>query len=400
MNERAQRHLNGFLDALEAAGIAMPPVRRVDFLRALTLIELLSIDDLYWAARITLVSTIGQTEIFDPLFDAWFRGGDRLVESVAEAAEDKEADQRPEKANGGTPPPIETGVGTGRQASMDELLLNRALARTGDDERELCRRITRAADIGLPRQKTHRTARLRRPGMLDMRRVLSHMRRSGGEVIHLSYRRHPLRIRRVLMLIDVSGSLRTTSPDALRCAHALMKASPRMEVFAFGTRLTRITKALAKDDIDQALLQLSDAIFDFDGGTRIGPTFEDFLRDNRLQTLARGALVLVVSDGLERGDVSAMKRATEQLARLAHRLLWLTPLMSDPAYRPATRGMKAILGSLDRLGDASSLASLCDEIEHLDKQLERRRRRGVAAMWTKPAPNTARRSDAHWIGRT
>jgi uncharacterized protein with von Willebrand factor type A (vWA) domain len=179
------------------------------------------------------------------------------------------------------------------------------------------------------------------------------------------------------MLIDVSGSLKATSADASRAAHALARAISRMEVFTFGTRLTRVTTTLACADVDDALRGLSEVIFDFDGGTRIGSSFEAFLADSRFGTLLRGAVVIVVSDGLERGDVGDMARATERLALLSHRLVWLTPLMGDPSYRPVTRGMKAILKSLDRLGDASSLQSFLKETAALDGQVERRRRRSV-----------------------
>ncbi|MBL8126528.1 MAG: VWA domain-containing protein, partial [Chloroflexia bacterium] len=171
------------------------------------------------------------------------------------------------------------------------------------------------------------------------------------------------------------------SPDFLRFAHALVHGGERVEVFTFGTRLTRVTPNLRHPDVDVAVASLSDVIADFDGGTRIGEAFATFLGNSRYLSLARGALVLVLSDGLELGHPGQMVAATERLARLAHRLVWLTPLAGDRNYRPATRGMVGILGSLDRLGNADSPRYLLRELERLP-ELEGRPRRQAAAAWT------------------
>jgi hypothetical protein len=398
MTMPAQRHLEGFLRALTHAGITTIIGRRIDFFRALAQTPLTSIDDLYWVARVTLVSGFDQIEVFDAQFDMWFRGAEQVVELAVDAPEESDANNPPGGASDKAPVPVASGEGTGREASLDELLAQRTLRPTSHDEREICRRIGEAASKSLPLERARRTVRSHRSGRLDMRRILGQMRRSGGEVIELSYRQRPWRFRRVLMLIDISGSLKATSPDALRAAHALKQVAPRMEVFTFGTQLTRVTPALACDDIDGALEHLSDFVFDFDGGTRIGPSFQTLLANGRFRMLARGALVIVISDGLERGEVDTMRKATDLIARLAHRLVWLTPLMSDPAYRPATRGMQAILGSIDRLGDASSLGAFLKETESLDVIVERRPRRTVAAAWKRHVQGDVR-PEKNWIGR-
>ena len=400
MTMPARRHLEGFLRALTHAGVTTIIGRRIDFFRALAQTPLTSIDDLYWVARVTLVSGFDQIEVFDAQFDMWFRGTEQVVELAVDAPEESDANNPPGGASDKAPVPVASGEGTGREASLDELLAQRTLRPTSHDEREICRRIGEAASKSLPLERARRTVRSHRSGRLDMRRILGQMRRSGGEVIALSYRHRPWRYRRVLMLIDVSGSLKATSPDALRAAYALKQVAPRMEVFTFGTQLTRVTPALACDDIDGALEQLGDLIFDFDGGTRIGSSFQTLLATDRFQTLARGALVIVVSDGLERGEVDTMRKATDHIARLAHRLVWLTPLMSDPAYLPATRGMQAILGSIDHLGDASSLGVFLKEIERLDVIVERRPRRTVAAAWRRHVQGEVRSgTEKNWIGR-
>ncbi len=373
----ARAHLASFLDALQTAGLPLTPADRVDFPRAMTLMPLHGVDDLYWTARITLVSGIDQIETFDRVFDAWFRAGD-LPEIVANAPErDEESEAEHPHASHEAAAPIELGEGTGSAASHHELLQRRTLDRAARDERELWLRVQRAAATSLPVMRGRRRAS-GRVGVLDLREILRDSMRSEGEIMRLSYRRRPPRQRRVLLLIDVSGSLKANSPANLRFAHAIVHGAERAEVFTFGTRLTRITSALRHNEVDEALTRLSSYIFDFDGGTRIGGAFEEFLGNSRYLSLARGALILVISDGLERGDPAQMAETTRRLSRLGHRLVWLTPLLADPTYRPVTRGMREILDDLDALGNGSSGEALLAALRALPA-LEDRPRRRVAA---------------------
>jgi len=377
----AGHHLDGFLGALAAAGVPVAVGRRIDFLRAVALTDLRSLDALYWVGRVTLLSGPEQIAPFDRAFDAWFRSGWAERETTEEPpADDGREAERPRAESVGELPPVELGEGTGREASRDELLGRRRLPAASAAERSVWDRMVDAAARSIPRTGGRRRVPHRRTGVIDLRRVLARSLRTGGEIDELRYRRRPRRTRRVLVLIDVSGSLKAHSPSFLRFAHALVRGAERVEVFAFGTRLTRITAALDRPDVDEALAALAAVVSDFDGGTRIGEAFEDLLANGRFLPFARGALILVLSDGLERGDPAPLARATERLARLGHRLVWLSPLLGDPAYRPATRGMRAILGSLDRLGDASSPAALLTELERLP-DLERRSRRHAETRW-------------------
>ena len=380
----ARAHLTSFLNALQSAGLPLTPADRVDFPRAMTLMPLREIDDLYWTARTTLVSGIDQIETFDRVFDAWFRAGSLPEIVVNEPEQDEESEAEHPHASQEGAVPIELGEGTGSAASHHELLQRRALDRASRDERELWLRMQRAAATSLPVMRGRRR-RPGRVGMLDVREVLRDSMRSEGEIMRLSYRRRPPRQRRVLLLIDVSGSLKANSPANLRFAHALVHGAERAEVFTFGTRLTRITSVLCHADVDEALARLSSHIFDFDGGTRIGGAFEEFLGNSRYLALARGALILVISDGLERGDPDLMADTTRRLSRLGHRLVWLTPLLADPSYRPLTRGMRAILGDLDALGDGSSGEALLAALRELPA-LEDRPRHRVAAHWSEQKP--------------
>jgi uncharacterized protein with von Willebrand factor type A (vWA) domain len=197
-------------------------------------------------------------------------------------------------------------------------------------------------------------------------------------LVRLQWRDRLRRPRRVLLLVDVSGSLRQSSGDALRFAHALVRTVPRCDVYTFGTRLTRVTRQLAKRDVDAALDGLADVVLDLNGGTRIGPALEEFLADARRTAAARDALVLIVSDGLERGDPGAMATAVERLARLAHRVVWWSPLACDANYQPLTRGMAAVVGDLDDLVGVCDLASAVDAVRRLSA-VEAGPRRSVPA---------------------
>jgi uncharacterized protein with von Willebrand factor type A (vWA) domain len=188
------------------------------------------------------------------------------------------------------------------------------------------------------------------------------MLRRDGEVTRLPRRQRTTRQRRVLLLIDVSGSMKSGTEGALRLAHALVQSAERAEVFTLGTRLTRVTPALRRRDRDQALTLASGLVADWDGGTRLGEAMGAFLAVPRFAGFARGALAVVVSDGLERGGPEALQTAMARLHSLAWAVLWLSPLAADPDYRPETGALRAILPMLDRFGDGATPASVAGEI--------------------------------------
>ena len=274
--------------------------------------------------------------------------------------------------------------GSGLHASPLESVGTRRFARTSAGEREALREIGAAMATALPVTTARRAVRARRGRCLDLQRVLHEANRTGGEVLRLAWRHRPPRPRRVLMLIDVSGSQRAHSADLLRFAHEVVRGTERAEAFTFGTRLTRVTRELDTPDVDRALDDLSATVLDADGGTRIGVALQQFLDDSRLVALARGAIILVMSDGLERGDPAAMADATRRLGRLGHRLVWWSPLACDPAYRPVTRGMHAVLGDLDALAGARDLTTLLRELRGLPAVVARPRRSARRA-WAEAA---------------
>jgi uncharacterized protein with von Willebrand factor type A (vWA) domain len=221
--------------------------------------------------------------------------------------------------------------------------------------------LRREAPRHLPRRRGFRVTSAK-SGTIDLRRSLSSIVRDDGDVIRLARSTRAHLQRRVLVLIDVSGSMKRHTQDYLKFAHALTQAGDRVETFTFGTRLTRITKALERRDPQLALAQAAACVEDWDGGTRIGAALDAFLAQPRFASMARGAVVLVLSDGLERGEHSRMRDAVRKLKQRAWHLAWLTPLAGDPRFRPETAAIKAILPFLDEIGSGAAIASL---VEHM-----------------------------------
>jgi uncharacterized protein with von Willebrand factor type A (vWA) domain len=344
---RATVHLDGFVDDL---GVTFG--KRVDFLTALRDNPPPDLARLYWLARVTLVSRLEDIPAFDAVFATWFAGAPPLI--VPPPDDHTGETEAPKPSGEEELRPIELSEGSGKSASVHELRHRRTFDATTHDTAEL----RRALAEHLPRRRALRRTRARR-GSIDLRRTLRAATRT-GEIVTLAHRGRPRRTRPLLILVDISGSLKAHTPDYLRFAHAA-----QCETFTFGTRLTRVTEHLRTPDCDTALANVSDHVVDADGGTRIGAALQEFLDTPRYADRARGALVIVLSDGLERGDPAVMAAAVERLARLSHRLVWWTPLGRDPSYRPITRAMAAIVPHLDALAGAHDLETLLEEVRCL-----------------------------------
>lgn len=195
----------------------------------------------------------------------------------------------------------------------------------------------------------------RRP---DVRRMVRRALRHGGEAVRPAYLSAGQRPRRVVLICDVSGSMEPYARALLRFAHAAVVGGARVEAFALGTRLTRITRALSWRDPDQALAATGRAILDWSGGTRLGEGLREFNDAWGARGMARGAVVVILSDGWDRGDPAVLAEQMARLARVAHRVVWVNPLKATPGYAPLARGMAAALPYLDELVEGHSLASL------------------------------------------
>ncbi|WP_226782269.1 vWA domain-containing protein [Oceaniglobus trochenteri] len=357
---RALSPFVGFAQALRQAGFAVSPDQTASFIEAVGVLGPRDLTDVWRAGRALFSVPPERLAEYDALFRAIFLG--QTVAAPAEGEDDSVEAFEPT----GETQEIEVGQDeseVGGEAVTAERLGRRELA-TRDDDAALVQ-LHREVPGALPRRLSYRRQRANRGTRMDMRRILREAARREGDVLRLFETRRKTRQRRVLLLIDVSGSMKERSEASLRLAHAVVQVADRAEVFTLGTRLTRVTAALRPADKAQALERAGALIADFDGGTRIGEALATYLAVPRFAGFARGAAVIVLSDGLERGDPAAMVDAVARLSRIAWRLDWLTPLARDPDYAPETAGLKAILPLIDTLADGADTAAITDHILNL-----------------------------------
>ena len=347
--------LLGFPQMLRQHGFAVGPEQAMAFLRAIALLGPRNLDSLRRAGHACLAPQPERRDEFDALFRAYFHA--EVEAAIARSLEGEE--QEIEQDKGLVPDGDASGEEdeSGKEASAAERFAEKHFADFPDHQ--VLMRLKREAHR-LPRRRGFRQERNRHGRMIDLRRSLRDVVRHDGDAVFLKrLRRRPV-ARRIVLFIDISGSMKSHSADYLNFAHALMQTGRSVEVFTFGTRLTRITAALRQRDRDRAIAEASALVADWDGGTRIGESLQDFITEPRHLGLIRGAVLLVLSDGLERGDHRAMTDAMRRLAHLAWHVSWLTPLAADPRFRPETAAIKSILGYVDRLADGATLTALVE----------------------------------------
>ncbi|WP_062351184.1 vWA domain-containing protein [Herbidospora yilanensis] len=337
----------GFVRTLRAAGVAADHERTRGFLTALENLDAGDRKDVYWAGRLTLCAGPDDLPRYDRCFAAYFDGR-TFPGPVGPAATVTRYVASPD---GGCEDPGERT--TAATASTLEVLRSRDVATLTPEERAEVHRLLALLRTARETRVSRRLTASRR-GSLDPRRIVREAMRRGGEPARLRFRDRRRKPRRVVLLIDVSGSMRAYADTLLRLAHAVVRSAPRAtEVFSAGTRLTRLTAELRVRDAARAMDQVSAAIPDWSGGTRLGEELRAFLR----LPDARGAIVVIASDGWERGDPSLLGAQMERLGRMAHRVIWVNPHKGDPAYRPLTGGMRAALPHIDDLVAGHSLAA-------------------------------------------
>jgi uncharacterized protein with von Willebrand factor type A (vWA) domain len=342
--------LVSFTRQLREAGVRPGTDAVGDFCRATAL---LGVEEVYWAGRATLVSRRDDIPTYDRVFDGFFAGErpapkrppPRLRLVTAGAAGDE----------GG-----ETGEAEAprvARASRIELLRHKSFERCTDAELAELAALAGGFARSLPRRRSRRRAEAR-SGVLDLRSTFRRSLRTEGEPFERRFRRRPLVPRRLVLLIDVSGSMSGTSRGLLVLAHAVLRIHPRTDVFCFGTRITRVTPALATRRADDALTGVARAVADWEGGTRIGDSLRALLDRSGRRGTVRGATVVLCSDGLDVGEPDVLARQMQRLSLLAHRVVWLNPLKADAGYEPLARGMQAALPFVDVFADGSNLASI------------------------------------------
>lgn len=355
--------LLGFGQLLRAHGFLATPEQNIAFLEAVRLLGPNGISDIRNASRSVFGPMPERREEFEALFRAHFLGhalalpSDADPEEETEVAEDREATFEP--------PDIEDINEAGQEATTAESRGLRAL--TGQTDEDHLRRFRRRAGSDLPRRISRRQRAARRGAFPDLRRTLRQGVRYDGDILTLPRRRRRTRQRPILLLIDISGSMKELTDTYFRFAHTLMRVGQRVEVFTLGTRLTRVTKALALRNREQALTRASALVSDWDGGTRLGDAMAAYLAVPRFAGFARGALVVTLSDGLERDGPERLAGATRKLSRLCWKHVWLTPLATDADFTPQTAALQHISDDLDHLGSGASIDRICTQLLNLER---------------------------------
>ena len=362
---RAARIFVSFVTLLRSNGFSIAPDQTTAFLAAIELLGPRSLEHIRRAGLATLAPPPERRATYDRLFDLHFRGSEAIEHAEGE---DEETVRLQEEGRGEDEPPLSDEANeSGLAAARGEALVERRFAQLSTSD--ALRRLSREASARLPRRRGHRRMRARRGPFTDLRRTLRDSVRSDGEVLRLGQLRRRLRPRKLLLLIDVSGSMKARTEENMRLAHGLLQAVHTAEVFTFGTRLTRVTRPLRLKRCEQALTAAAHLVSDWDGGTRIGDALQAFLAVPRFGGYARGAAVIIVSDGLERGDVSALRDAVAKLSRRAWRLSWLTPLATGPGFQPQTEALIAIQRFVDDLLDGGSSAAVVSHLLSLGRKV-------------------------------
>ncbi len=356
----------GLATMLRRAGVTVGTGQVIACERALTTLTAADQVDRYWAGRACLVSDPDDLVTYDRVFRA-YEGTpvDLQTPATDDPTEDGGVD-----AGSDAGPPMDPGptfgddevAVAGAVASERERLRHRRFDAMDDEERQDVDRILARLRVAVPRRRSRRTGPGRR-GELDLPRTLDRALRSDGELFDRAWRAPRTRPRRFVLVLDVSGSMAGHARAMLRFALAARRTADRelarrVEVFAFGTRLTRLSDALSARDPDAAIAAAARHVVDWDGGTRIGSSIDELVRRWAPRGVLRGSVVVICSDGLERGDPAQLAASMARLRRHAHRILWVNPLAGDDRFVPNQRGMAAALPYVDGLLAGDTLAGL------------------------------------------
>lgn len=369
-----------FARTLRRAGLPLGTGQINEAMRAVEAVGLARRDDMRSALFATLVTNPGQRALFDQAFDAFWRdpglfekamaallpqtlippsdlppaaGARRVAEALRGQAEPRPGDDR-----------LQLELDARDTASADEILAAKDFEQMSGDEIARAKAVLARLTWSLPEQLSRRTEAATRGHAFDLRRTLRKSLKTGGNIIRLERRRRQTREPPLVVLCDVSGSMSGYARMCLHFLHGLTHArrvrGHAMHTFLFGTRLTNVTRALRLRDPDEALAKVAAQTPDWDGGTRIADALTRFNRDWSRRVLAQGAVVLLITDGLERDDVTALAKAAERLHRSARRVVWLNPLLRYDAFAPKAQGVRTLLAHVDELRPVHNLTSMAD----------------------------------------
>ncbi|MEI7752855.1 MAG: VWA domain-containing protein [Actinomycetota bacterium] len=353
-----------FARLLRGLGLSVPIGCVLTFTEALGALGIGERDSVYWAARATLVRRPEDLALFDRAFAVFWeaRDGESTEEAESEPqhisiemddGDPPDDDDQANAADANDDPTIHL------RFSAIEVLRRKDFGAYSNDELQMAQQLmSRLRFVGPPRQSLRLSHSKRQRHRPDLRRTVRASLRSGGEPVRRYYREPGERMRRLVLLLDVSGSMEPYARALLRFVQAAVAGRQRVEAFALGTRLTRVTKELSSRDPDKALMLASNRVTDWSGGTRLGECLRLFNDEWGVRGMARGAIVVVLSDGWDRGEPLLLAEQMQRLQRITHSLVWVNPLKVTPGYAPLARGMAAALPYVDHFVEGHSLAAM------------------------------------------
>lgn len=361
-----------FVHRLRRAGLDVPTGATLTFTDALATLPDATRVQQYWAGRSTLVARHEDIPVYDAVFADTFGPLPEttpLTRQVTIATDDGGGDGQ------AAHDPADPADHQVLRFSAAETLRAKDFAQYTADELVQARQLMGHLRLAGPPRRSSRLGPSRRRHTPDLRATMRASLRAAGEPVRLRWRAPGVRLRRIVLLLDVSGSMETYARAFLRFTHAAVAGRQRVEAFTFGTRLTRITRELATRDPDLALRRAGDRVEDWSGGTRLGECLAQFNDRWGVRGMARGAIVVILSDGWDRGDPALLGAQMARLRRAAARVVWVNPLKVSPGYAPLARGMAAALEHVDEFVEGHSLGSLEHLVQVIHRGDDQRRRR-------------------------
>lgn len=370
------RNLVRFGRLLRTLGVRVTSTQILHLVQALEHIDIREREDFKNSARTLLISRRDQWPLFDRAFDLFWRAQDKEslaqmqlrrpspspeAPEVAPETSQRSSTRRPETIAAGddSPPDLEETLADRAYAySGREILWRKDFSQLSPQELARVKQLMRAMEWKLEQRRTRRKTPDRRGRALDLRRTLRQNLRYGGEALELARRRPKLKRRPLVVICDISGSMERYARILLEFIYVLSNGLRKVEAFVFSTRLTRITHQIKQRNVDVALNQAVAAVHDWGGGTRIGQALKTFNFEWGRRVLGQGAIVLIISDGWDRGDIELLDREMKRLQLSSQRLIWLNPLLGSPNYQPLVRGMQTVLPYVDDFIPVHNLHSL------------------------------------------
>ncbi len=362
-----------FAQDLRLHGLVIGSDDVITYLSAISVLDASDIMDVYWSGRIALVRKKDNIPLYNKRFQAFFLDispdePDARKVKLKSSANAGATLEVPNTEQGLPGEVIEDETRLGYMASAADISRHKAFADCSDEEINRFRKLISMLKVSPPKRRTYRTQSTPKGKVLDMRRMARETMRSLGEPKDLMYIKRKEKLRSIVFILDVSGSMADYSRNLLQLAYSARRANTKVEVFCFGTRLTRITKSIDKRTPDEAMRLAGESVLDWDGGTRIGDAIAAFVKESRRSRLGRGAIVVICSDGLDQGEPQALDKAMQTLSRLAHKVIWVNPHKGDNEdYKPNTIGMMIADPYIDRIFSGHNYKS----IEEFARELSR-----------------------------